>query len=97
MTRHKHRPAPGRLTAPEGAPRAPTGGQSWRDVLPIHPAARLTWRDVLAAAARGPGQNASKRAAIERMLRAHPDWSNRRIAQAIHMLIITDDDLEVQL
>lgn len=52
-----------------------------------------TWHDVLAATTQGK-QNASKRAAIERMLRAHPDWSNRRIVASVHMIIITDDDLD---
>jgi hypothetical protein len=55
--------------------------------------AALNWRDVLAAATPAM-QNASKRAAAERMLRMHPDWSNRRIARSIHIIIITDDDLD---
>jgi hypothetical protein len=54
-----------------------------------------TWRDVLAAARPTMvGQNATKRAAIERMLRAHPDWSNRRIAASVYLIVITDDDLD---
>jgi hypothetical protein len=70
--------------------------KSWRDVLPIHPAAELTWRDVVAAATPAM-QNKSKGAAIERMLHAHPNWSNRRIARSIHLLIITEDDLDVPI
>jgi hypothetical protein len=42
-------------------------------------------------------QNKSKREAIGRMLKAHPDWSDRRIAQSVHILIFTDDDLEIEL
>ena len=53
----------------------------------------LTWRHVLAAATPAM-QNASKRAAVERMLRAHPEWSDRRIAASIHLIVITDDDLD---
>jgi hypothetical protein len=53
----------------------------------------MTWREVLAAATPAM-QNASKRAAVERMLCAHPDWSDRRIAASIHLIIITDDDLD---
>jgi hypothetical protein len=69
--------------------------KSWRDVLPIHPAVeqRMTWRDILRSTTRGK-QNALKREAIERMLIAHPDWSDRRIAASIHMIVITDDDLD---
>jgi hypothetical protein len=61
--------------------------------MPVKP---LTWRDVCAAATPAM-QNASKRAAVERMLRLHPDWSDRRIARAIRILVITDDDLDVEL
>src|SRR5262245_53723497 len=58
----------------------------------------VTWRDVLRAAGASPiGQNAIKRAAIARMLKAHPEWSDRRIAAAVHIIIITDDDLDVGL
>ena len=53
----------------------------------------LTWRQLFARMPRAM-QNASKRAAIERLLIAHPEWSNRRIAAAVHMLIITEDDLD---
>lgn len=56
----------------------------------------IRWRDVLAAA-RPAMQNASKRAAIERMLRAHPDWSDRRIAASVHLVVFTDDDLDFEL
>jgi hypothetical protein len=55
-----------------------------------------SWRDVLATATPAM-QNASKRAAVERMLRAHPDWSNRRIAASVHLLIVTDDDLDLEV
>jgi hypothetical protein len=51
----------------------------------------VKWRDVLSAATPAM-QNASKRAAIKRLLVAHPGWSNRRIADAVHLLILTDDD-----
>lgn len=53
----------------------------------------MTWRDVIVAATPAM-QNSSKRVAIARMLKAHPDWSDRRIANAVHILIITDDDLD---
>ena len=56
----------------------------------------MKWREVIAALPRAK-QNASKRAAIERLLKAHPDWSNRRIAAAIHLLIIVDDDLDQEV
>jgi hypothetical protein len=56
----------------------------------------VTWRKVLAKATPG-GQNACKREAIQRLLRAHPDWSDRRIAKAVHIIILTDDDLDVPL
>ena len=52
-----------------------------------------TWREILARATPAM-QNNSKRDAIARMIKAHPDWSNRRIAQAVHILIITEDDLD---
>ena len=55
--------------------------------------AMMKWRDVLAAATPAM-QNASKRAAVERMLLAHPDWSDRRIAASVRLIIITDDDLD---
>jgi hypothetical protein len=29
------------------------------------------------------------------MLLAHPDWSNRRIARSVHLIVITDDDLDL--
>lgn len=59
----------------------------------------MTWRDVLKAYDASPAmikgaQNKAKGTAIERMLRAHPEWSNRRIADSIHILIITEDDLD---
>jgi hypothetical protein len=57
----------------------------------------MKWREVVAAAAPRAKQNASKRAAINRLLKAHPDWSNRRIAEAVHLLIIIDDDLDKDL
>jgi hypothetical protein len=52
------------------------------------------WRDVLAAAGPMVMQNKTKRQAITRMLKAHPEWSDRRIANSIKILIITDDDLD---
>jgi hypothetical protein len=55
--------------------------------------AMMKWRDVLAAATPAM-QNASKRAAVERMLLAHPDWSDPRIAASVRLIIITDDDLD---
>lgn len=53
----------------------------------------MKWRDVVAATTPAI-QNETKRQAIDRMLRAHPDWSNRRIAQSVRILVITDDDLD---
>jgi hypothetical protein len=38
-------------------------------------------------------ENEAKREGIDRMLRAHPDWANRRIANAIYILVLTEDDL----
>jgi hypothetical protein len=52
----------------------------------------MLWRDVVAAATPAM-QNQSKRKAIMRMLKAHPDWSNRRIAASVKILILTEDDL----
>jgi hypothetical protein len=54
----------------------------------------ITWRDVVAKTAPAM-QNKSKREAIRRMLLAHPDWSNRRIARSVHLIVITDDDLDL--
>jgi hypothetical protein len=56
----------------------------------------MKWRDVLAAATPAM-QNASKREAIARVLKAHPDWSNRKIAQSVHLLILTDLDLDAEV
>ena len=56
----------------------------------------MTWREIVLRATPAM-QNASKRDAIARVIKAHPDWSNRRIARAIHILIITDDDLDLEI
>lgn len=56
----------------------------------------MTWRDVFERATPAM-QNASKREAIARLLAAHPDWSDRRIAQSVRILIITEDDLDLEL
>ena len=64
------------------------------DAADINSKQPKSWRDVLAAAK--PAMR-SKRAAIARMLIAHPDWSNRRIAASIHLLVITDADLDLKV
>lgn len=53
----------------------------------------LTWREVLGTTTPAM-QNKSKRAALQRMLRAHPNWSDRRIASSVHTIILTEDDLD---
>jgi hypothetical protein len=57
----------------------------------------MKWRDVLAASGATQKQNASKREAISRLLKAHPEWSDRRIANAVHIVIFTDDDLDQEV
>jgi hypothetical protein len=53
----------------------------------------MTWREVIKTIPAGK-QNEAKREAIDRMLGAHSDWSNRRIANAIYILVLTEDDLD---
>ena len=54
----------------------------------------ILWRDVVAVATPAM-QNQSKRDAIRRTLLAHPDWSDRRVARSIKILILTEDDLNL--
>jgi hypothetical protein len=52
-----------------------------------------TWREVIKTIP-AQKQNEAKREAIKRRLRAHPNWLDRRIANAIYILVLTQDDLD---
>ena len=66
------------------------GGQAWRAVVSLTGGAVTTWEHL---SGQHPNMTVDEWHECDQMLRAHPEWSNRRIVEAVHILIVTDDDL----